>query len=89
MTKCLTLCPVFGKSWKRMDSKKFTTSEVAAKIGISRQTLYSWIEDGKIVAPKTIAVGKNTIRLWTKADIDQARKFKGTSKVGRKGKQKK
>jgi len=72
-----------------MESKTYTTSEVAAKIGVSRQTLYTWIEDGNVVAPKPIAVGKGSIRLWTLADIEQVRKFKGTLKPGPKSNKKK
>lgn len=69
-----------------MDAKTYTTAEVAAKVGVSRQTLYSWIEDGKINAPKPIKLGQRSMRLWTKAHIEQARKFKGTLKRGPKAK---
>jgi DNA-binding transcriptional MerR regulator len=71
-----------------MNGKSYTTTEAAAKIGISRQTLHSWIEGGMVVAPKSLAVGKNSIRLWTKADIDEARKFKGRLKPGPRSKKK-
>ena len=69
-----------------MEAKTYTTSEVAGKIGVSHQTLHSWIESGRIPAPKLIIVGKNSIRLWKKADIERARKFKGTLKRGPKPK---
>ena len=72
-----------------MNGKNYTTTEAAAKIGVSRQTLHSWIAGGKVVAPKPLAVGKNSIRLWTKTDIDEARKFKGTLKPGPQSKKKK
>jgi excisionase family DNA binding protein len=72
-----------------MSGKTYTTTEAAAKIGISRQTLHAWIEGGKVIAPKPLAIGKNSIRLWTKADIDDARKFKGTLKPGPRSKGKK
>ena len=69
-----------------MDEKTYSTGEVAAKVGVSRQTLFTWIEKGQVAAPKPIAVGKNSIRLWTKADIERVRKFKGTLKRGPKPK---
>lgn len=72
-----------------MNGKSYTTTEAAAKIGISRQTLHSWIEGGMVVAPRPLAVGKKIIRLWTKAHIDEARKFKGTLKPGPRSKMKK
>ena len=71
-----------------MDAKTYTTGEAAAKIGVSRQTLHTWIEAGSIAAPKPIAMGQRSIRFWTKADIDEARKFKGTLKPGPRAKKK-
>ena len=52
-------------------------------IGVSRQALYTWIAEGKIDAPKTTALGRRTMRFWSKAQIDAAKKFKGTQKRGR------
>jgi excisionase family DNA binding protein len=63
--------------------KFFSTSQAAAKIGVSRQTLYSWMESGHIRAPEPIRAGGASIRLWTQADIDRAAKAKGTLKMGR------
>lgn len=62
--------------------KFYTTKEVAAKIGVSRQTLYSWIESGLIAAPKPISLGGATVRMWTAEDIAEAAKAKGTLKPG-------
>jgi excisionase family DNA binding protein len=63
-------------------AKTYTTAQVAAKLKISRQTLYSWIEGGHIVAPEPIAVGQRAFRFWTGVHIELARKFKGTLKRG-------
>jgi excisionase family DNA binding protein len=71
-----------------MEPKIHTTAEAAAAIGVSRQTLYSWIEGGKVSAPKLIVTGKKSIRLWTKADIERVRRFKGTLKRGPSSKKK-
>jgi len=66
-----------------MSPKIYTTSQAAKQIGVSRQTLQTWIAAGEIRAPKLIGEGKATLRLWTKADIEKARKFKGALRPGR------
>jgi excisionase family DNA binding protein len=71
-----------------MTMKTYTTVEVARQIGISRQTLQSWISRGRIQSPKAIKVGNVALRLWTKTDIQKARKFKGTLKPGPRAKKK-
>jgi len=65
-----------------MSPRQYTTREVAKQIGISPQTLYTWIAERHIDAPKPIVNGKRTIRLWTKTQIDEARKFRNTLKPG-------
>jgi excisionase family DNA binding protein len=72
-----------------MADRNYTTSEVAEKIGVSHQTLRDWIDNAKIPAPKLIKVGKSSIRVWAKNDIENARKFKGTLKRGPKPKDRK
>ena len=69
-----------------MGPKVYTTGEAAAKIGVSRQTLYAWIESGQIAAPKPLELGQRPVRLWRETDIQKARKFKGTLKRGPKPK---
>jgi excisionase family DNA binding protein len=71
-----------------MKARTYTTYEAAAKIGVSRQTLHTWIQRGVIAAPEAIRVGKASIRLWTLADIKNVRKFKGTLKPGPRSKKK-
>lgn len=65
-----------------MSAKTFTMAQVAKQLGISRQTLYSWIDGGYVVAPKPTVIGRQSFRLWTESDIERARKFKGTLKRG-------
>ena len=66
--------------------KAYSTGDAAKKIGVSRQTLQAWIDKNSVPTPKLQKVGRVSIRLWTNADIQQARKFKGTLKPGRQGK---
>jgi excisionase family DNA binding protein len=66
-----------------MATRFFSTKEVAAQIGVSRQTLYTWIESDLIDAP---AASRPGARLWTKADIAKAAKAKGKLRRGPKRK---
>jgi excisionase family DNA binding protein len=68
--------------------KTFTTGQAAVRIGVSRQTLQAWIAADQIPAPKPIEMGRVSVRLWTKADVERARKFKGTLKPGPKARRK-
>jgi excisionase family DNA binding protein len=65
-----------------MSPKLYTTDKAAEAIGISRQTLQSWIKAEKITAPGPTLDGARSRRLWTKSDIDRVKKFKGTLKPG-------
>jgi excisionase family DNA binding protein len=69
-------------------AKTYTTAQAARQIGISRQTLQTWIAAGEIGAPKLIGTGKAMLRLWTEADIEKAKNFKGTLRRGPKPKRK-
>jgi excisionase family DNA binding protein len=62
--------------------KTYTTAQVAKQLGISRQTLYTWIEAEHVEAPKPIVIGRSLYRLWSAADVARVRKFKGTLKPG-------
>ena len=74
---------------KWMATKTYSTGEAAEQIGISRQTLQEWIASRRVKAPKAIEMGRLSIRLWTKAEIDRVRQFKGTLKRGPHSKKKK
>jgi excisionase family DNA binding protein len=71
-----------------MSPKLYTTEQAAEEIGISRQTLQSWIKNKQITPPKPTLDGAKSKRLWTKADIERGRKFRGTLKPGPKLKKK-
>jgi excisionase family DNA binding protein len=70
-------------------SQTYSTEAAAKKIGVSRQTLHTWVEAGKIAFPASVKLGQRSILLWSSADIAQARKFKGTLKRGPKPQAKK
>jgi len=72
-----------------MMKKTHTTVEAAARIGVSRQTLQTWITEGKIIPPRKIEVGRMTVRLWSESNIEKARKLVNPQKPGPKPKKKK
>jgi DNA-binding transcriptional MerR regulator len=61
-----------------MLKSKYTTPEAAKLIGVSRQTLQSWIMGRFIKTPRLSVVANFRVRLWNKADIQLAKRFKGT-----------
>jgi excisionase family DNA binding protein len=65
-----------------MSSKPLSTVEVAKAVRVPRATLQYWIKEGKIAAPKTKLRNGVAVRLWTAADVEEARKLKGALKRG-------
>ncbi len=66
--------------------RTFTTAEAAKKVGISRQTLHTWINRRLVAAPKPVKFGRSSFRFWTEEDVDRLKDFKGTLKRGPKEK---
>jgi predicted DNA-binding transcriptional regulator AlpA len=48
-----------------------STREVAKILGVSRQTLYNWMKDGRIPAPRRHPL--TTHPQWTPEDVDRIR----------------
>ena len=65
-----------------VSSKLLSTVEAAHQVGVPRATLQYWIKQGKIAAPKTRLRDGVAVRLWTAADVEKARKLKGSLKPG-------
>lgn len=66
-----------------MAEKFYTTGEVARAIGVSRQTLQTWMAEGKVKAPKMIG----TTRIWSESQLEELRRIDHKGK-GRKKKSK-
>jgi hypothetical protein len=64
--------------------KRYTTHEVAKAIGVGHQTLLRWLYAKKLAEPERMMFAGMNLRLWTKADIARARKFKVDSRKARK-----
>jgi excisionase family DNA binding protein len=65
-----------------VSKNKYTTAEVARLVGVSRQTLQAWVKGQMIEAPKLIEIGNVSVRLWNKADVQRAKRFKGSLRPG-------
>jgi excisionase family DNA binding protein len=65
-----------------MSSQLLSTVELARQAGVPRATLQYWIKEGKIAAPKIRLRNGVAVRLWTTADVEKARKLKGTLERG-------
>jgi DNA-binding transcriptional MerR regulator len=68
-----------------MSPKTYSTAEVAKKVGVSRQTLYNWMDAG-LLEPEAVTAGNASIRLWTDSHVAKARMLKDTLKRGPKPK---
>ncbi len=53
---------------------RFSTRQVAKKLGIGHSTLAHYLEAGKIPAPESLIPGERPTHLWTEEEIENARK---------------
>ena len=56
--------------------KYYTTKQVAKKIGAGYQTMLRWLYAKKLAEPERMMLNGASIRLWTKDDLERARKYK-------------
>ena len=54
--------------------RKFSTTEVAEMLGIHQPNLQRAIRQGRITAPPLVKIGKLKVRLWSKTEVETARK---------------
>ena len=65
-----------------VSQKLYTTVEVSRMTKIPRATLQYWIATRKISAPRVRLLKGRAARLWNEAQVEKARKLKGTLKKG-------
>lgn len=58
--------------------KKFSTKEIAKKVGISRVTLQRWLLSGKLSEPERMKVAGVDVRIWAESDLERVRRYKET-----------
>jgi excisionase family DNA binding protein len=56
-----------------MSMRRYSTTEVAKKLGIHQANLQRLIRRKRIPFPPLIKVGRLSIRLWTPRDVERAR----------------
>jgi hypothetical protein len=66
--------------------RQFSTREAAKKLGRTLLTLQRHIAAGTIDAPPLSTIGGARMRLWTRRDIEKARKVLADVRPGRKKK---
>ncbi len=73
--------------------RRYTTRQVAKKIGVGHQTLLRWLYARQLAEPERMIFGGQNLRLWTEDDLKRARKYKvegaaerRSKKVGRRKK---
>lgn len=59
-----------------MDPKKYSTVEVAERVGVSPDTLYRWMTARRFYVPPLVSVGRVRIRLWTDEEVEGVKKYK-------------
>lgn len=59
----------------RSDCRNITTEQVAKILGISKRTLKTWLQNGRVSEPDRNP--KNNYRIWTLADVDAIRLILG------------
>jgi len=59
-----------------MAEKLYTTAQAAKEVGVSRQTLQTWIAEGKVKPPKMIG----TTRVWSQFLVDELKRQRRKSK---------
>ena len=61
--------------WYRyVPMRKFSTAEAAKMIGLRRPHLQRAMAEGRLKAPPLTRVGGVKIRLWSRQDVERARK---------------
>ena len=55
---------------------KISTKMAAKAAGVSPVTLFRWMRDGKVRAPKPVLIGAVGMRLWGERDVERIRAWK-------------
>jgi excisionase family DNA binding protein len=61
------------RSDSRADLQTITTEQVAKILGVSKRTLKTWLQTGKV--PEPARNPRNNYRIWTLADVEAIRRI--------------
>ena len=56
--------------------RSYSTAQVAAKIGVHKNTVKRWLREGKVAEPRKVRIGNIDSRIWNDRDVERARKYK-------------
>ena len=56
--------------------KAHSTAQVAAMVGVSKNTLLNWLYSGKIPEPRRRVEAGLEVRLWNERDVNRAKAYK-------------
>ena len=68
---------------RNIKTRQYTMSEAAKELGVQRNTLYNWIREKQIPAPKEVFVSGIRLRVWTEKQMAMLREYKTTSYWGK------
>jgi predicted site-specific integrase-resolvase len=54
----------------------YSTAQVASEIQVDKSTLLRWLYHGKLPEPRKETFGGVVSRIWSAADLEQARKYR-------------
>jgi excisionase family DNA binding protein len=63
--------------------RSYSISKAARELGVDRNTLYKWIREKQIPAPKLVFVSGIRLRVWTEKQMVKLRKHKTMSYWGK------
>lgn len=69
-----------------MSMRRYSTTEVAKMLGINQPNLQRLIRRRRVPFPPLVRVGRLKIRLWTKQEVERARKAIAKRRVHRRSK---
>ncbi len=62
--------------------RSYSISEAARELSVDRNTLYKWIREKQIPAPKEVFVSGTRIRFWTEKGMAKLRQHKAERLLG-------
>jgi len=68
--------------------KTYSTAKVIEILGVGPETVYRWMHEGKIPSPPLQSFGGMKVRLWSEAEVQEAKKYKSEHYWGRGGRRK-
>lgn len=66
----------------------YSTIQVAKILAVGTDTLHRWMRNKKVPVPSLKSIGGMSVRLWSEADLQAAKKYKAEHYWGKGGRKK-